>query len=97
MGIHYRRSSRDAPVKDIFSRLSREWGHEDTWGTMTTQDKIIEDFANREYEHGFVTDIEQDTLPPGLDEDVIRHISSKKAEPEWLLDWRLKAYRHWPR
>ena len=62
---------------------------------MTTQDKIIEDFANREYEHGFVTDVEQDTLPPGLDEDVIRHISAKKNEPEWLLEWRLKAYRHW--
>ena len=62
---------------------------------MTTQDRIIEDFANREYEHGFVTDVEQDTLPPGLDEDVIRHISGKKNEPEWLLEWRLKAYRHW--
>ena len=62
---------------------------------MVTQDKIIEEFANREYEHGFVTDVEQETLPPGLDEDVIRFISAKKDEPEWLLEWRLKAYRHW--
>ncbi len=62
---------------------------------MASQDKIIEEFANREYEHGFVTDIEQDTLPPGLDENVIRHISAKKSEPEWLLEWRLKAYRQW--
>ena len=44
---------------------------------------------------GFVTDVEQETLPPGLDEDVVRFISAKKEEPEWLLEWRLKAYRHW--
>ena len=62
---------------------------------MATQDKLIEDFANREYEHGFVTDVEQETLPPGLDEDVIRHISARKEEPEWMLEWRLKAYRNW--
>jgi Fe-S cluster assembly protein SufB len=62
---------------------------------MTEQTKIIEDFANREYEFGFVTDVEQDTLPPGLDENVIRTISAKKDEPEWMLEWRLKAYRHW--
>jgi Fe-S cluster assembly protein SufB len=55
----------------------------------------IEEIANREYEAGFVTDIEQDTLPPGLDEDVIRTISAKKNEPRWLLDWRLKAFRRW--
>jgi len=54
-----------------------------------------EQFANQEYEAGFVTDIEADTLPPGLDEDVIRHISAKKDEPEWLLNWRLEAFRHW--
>jgi Fe-S cluster assembly protein SufB len=62
---------------------------------MATQDKIIEEFANREYEHGFVTEVEQETLPPGLDEDVIRGISARKGEPEWLLQWRLKAYRRW--
>jgi len=54
-----------------------------------------EEFANQEYEAGFVTDIETDTLPPGLNEDVIRHISAKKDEPEWLLNWRLEAFRHW--
>ncbi|MGD8441154.1 MAG: Fe-S cluster assembly protein SufB [Holophagae bacterium] len=62
---------------------------------MSEQNRIIEDFANREYEHGFVTEIEQDTLPPGLDEDVVRAISAKKHEPEWMTEWRLKAYRHW--
>ena len=48
-----------------------------------------------EYAHGFVTEIEADTLPPGLDEDVIRAISARKNEPEWLLAWRLAAYRQW--
>ncbi len=62
---------------------------------MSNQTRIIEDFANREYKHGFVTEIEQDTLPPGLDEDVVRTISAKKSEPEWMTEWRLKAYRHW--
>jgi Fe-S cluster assembly protein SufB len=55
----------------------------------------LEHLANREYKWGFTTDIEADSLPPGLDEDVIRLISHKKNEPEWLLDWRLKAYRRW--
>ena len=55
----------------------------------------IEQLANREYEHGFVTPIEGDTFPPGLSEDVVRAISAKKNEPEWLLDWRLRAYRRW--
>ena len=49
----------------------------------------------RGYQHGFVTDIESDTVPPGLDEDVVRLISRKKGEPEFLTDWRLKALRHW--
>ncbi len=62
---------------------------------MSEQTKIIEDFANREYEHGFVTDVEQDTFPPGLSEDVVRAISAKKNEPEWMTEWRLKAYRKW--
>jgi Fe-S cluster assembly protein SufB len=53
------------------------------------------DIANREYKAGFVTDIEADALPPGLSEDVIRLISQKKGEPDFLLEWRLKAYRHW--
>jgi Fe-S cluster assembly protein SufB len=55
---------------------------------------LLEQFANREYEHGWSVDLEVDQLPPGLNEDVVRAISAKKGEPEWLLDWRLKAYRH---
>ncbi|HMF11432.1 MAG TPA: Fe-S cluster assembly protein SufB [Gemmataceae bacterium] len=62
---------------------------------MSTATSTIEELANREYKHGFVTDIEADTLPRGLSEDVIRAISAKKDEPNWLLEWRLKAYRHW--
>jgi len=55
----------------------------------------IEELVNREYQHGFYTDIEADTVPRGLNEDVVRVISAKKNEPEFMLDWRLKAYRHW--
>ena len=55
----------------------------------------IETLVNREYQHGFVTDIDADQIPPGLSEETIRLISAKKDEPEWLLDWRLKAYRRW--
>jgi Fe-S cluster assembly protein SufB len=55
----------------------------------------VEQLVGREYEAGFVTDIESDTLPPGLDENVIRHISTIKGEPDWLLEWRLGAFRHW--
>jgi len=55
----------------------------------------IETFANQEYKWGFVTDIDSESIPRGLSEDVIRLISAKKNEPEWLLQWRLKAYRHW--
>ncbi len=54
-----------------------------------------EELASREYAAGFVTDIEQETLPPGLNEDVIRHISRMKEEPDWLTEWRLEAFRHW--
>jgi Fe-S cluster assembly protein SufB len=55
----------------------------------------IQDLANREYKYGFVTEIESDTAPRGLSEDIVRLISSKKNEPEFMLQWRLKAYRHW--
>ncbi len=55
----------------------------------------IEELVNREYQHGFVTDIEAEEIPRGLNEDVIRLISAKKHEPEFMLEWRLKAYRHW--
>ena len=55
----------------------------------------IESLVNREYQYGFVSDIESDTIAPGLNEDVVRLISRKKDEPAWLLDWRLKAFRRW--
>jgi Fe-S cluster assembly protein SufB len=60
-----------------------------------TDTQTIEQLAKREYQFGFVTEIEQETFPPGLDEDVIRRLSAIKREPEWMLEWRLKAYRHW--
>ena len=60
-----------------------------------TEAAEIEALVGRSYRHGFVTDIESDTVPPGLDADVIRFISRKKGEPQFLLDWRLKAFRHW--
>ena len=62
---------------------------------MSTETSTIESLANREYKYGFVTDIEADAAPRGLSEDIVRLISGKKGEPEWLLEWRLKAYRHW--
>jgi Fe-S cluster assembly protein SufB len=62
---------------------------------MSTPD--IDALVNRSYRHGFVTDIESDTVPPGLDESVVRLISHKKQEPQFLLDWRLRALRHWQR
>jgi Fe-S cluster assembly protein SufB len=62
---------------------------------MTTPANTIQELANREYKWGFVTDIEQEVIPKGLNEDVVRLISAKKGEPEFMLDWRLKAYRHW--
>ena len=55
----------------------------------------IQEIASQEYKYGFITDIESDIAPPGLTEDIVRLISSKKEEPEWLLEWRLKAFRHW--
>jgi len=62
---------------------------------MSTPDNTVEQLANREYKWGFVSDIESDSLPPGLSEEVVRWISAKKNEPEFMLEWRLKAYRHW--
>jgi len=62
---------------------------------MATETKELSDIVRKKYQHGFVTDIEQDLVPPGLDEDVVRLISRKKGEPEFLTNWRLKAYRHW--
>src|SRR5262249_30284579 len=62
---------------------------------MTTATSTIQELANREYKHGFVTEIEADTVPRGLNEEIVRAISARKQEPAWLLEWRLKAFRHW--
>ena len=62
---------------------------------MATTPDNLSDLVEQKYQHGFVTDIEQDIVPPGLNEDVIRLISKKKKEPAFLTEWRLKAYRHW--
>src|SRR5918993_4156321 len=62
---------------------------------MKSGNNTVEDLTRREYKYGFITDIESDTVPPGLNEDIIRLISAKKNEPEFMLEWRLKAYRHW--
>ena len=62
---------------------------------MSTTSNELDTIVGQKYRHGFVTDIESDTMPPGLDEDVIRLISRKKSEPQFMLDWRLRAFRHW--
>jgi len=62
---------------------------------VSSKPQDVEALIGRKYQHGFVTDIESDSLPPGLDEEVVRAISRKKQEPAFLLDWRLKAFRHW--
>ncbi|HYU78561.1 MAG TPA: Fe-S cluster assembly protein SufB [Vicinamibacterales bacterium] len=62
---------------------------------MSTSTEVIEQLANTEYKYGFITDVEQEIVPKGLNEDVVRLISTKKREPEWLLQWRLKSYRAW--
>jgi len=62
---------------------------------MSSSESSVESLVNREYQYGFVTDIESEVIPRGLDEDVVRLISAKKQEPAWLLEWRLKAYRRW--
>ena len=62
---------------------------------MNALETEIDDLVGREYKEGFVTDIESDTLPPGLDEDVIRAVYSKKNAPKCMLDWSLEAYQRW--
>src|SRR5882762_9500205 len=64
-------------------------------GRFAVMSSSIETLVNREYQYGFVTDVDTDTIPPGLSEEVVRLISAKKGEPAWLLDWRLKGYRRW--
>lgn len=63
--------------------------------TDFNEDKLIEEVTTSDYKYGFVTDIEQEFAPKGLNEDIVRFISEKKEEPEFMLEWRLKAYRHW--
>jgi Fe-S cluster assembly protein SufB len=62
---------------------------------MNNQDEILNDLTGSDYKYGFYTDIETDTLPKGLNEDIIRQISLRKGEPDWMLEWRLKAYAQW--
>ncbi len=62
---------------------------------MSTTQPNFEDITNQPYKYGFITEIDSESVPPGLDESVVRLISAKKQEPEWLLEWRLKAYRYW--
>jgi Fe-S cluster assembly protein SufB len=62
---------------------------------MSKDNQVLEQLTSKEYEHGWSTNIEADSAPKGLNEDIIKFISAKKNEPEWLLEWRLKAYRHW--
>ena len=62
---------------------------------MVETPAVLDWIINREYEHGFVSDVHADALPPGLSEHVIRAISAKKGEPPFMLEWRLAAYRHW--
>jgi Fe-S cluster assembly protein SufB len=62
---------------------------------MSKDNQVLEEFTSKEYEHGWTTNIEADSAPKGLSEDIVRFISAKKNEPEWLLEWRLKAYRQW--
>jgi Fe-S cluster assembly protein SufB len=62
---------------------------------MSTATETIEGLVRQEYKYGFVTDVEADSAPPGLNEDIVRFISAKKNEPAFMLEWRLKAYRHW--
>ena len=62
---------------------------------MVSKAAIQEAFASQEYKHGFFTELDEDMAPKGLNEDIVRLISRKKKEPEWMLEWRLRAYRHW--
>ncbi len=62
---------------------------------MSDEKKHLQNLANQEYKYGFVTDIETDTIPKGLNEEIIRTISEKKNEPEFMLEWRLRAFSQW--
>ena len=84
-------SKRPVPVSSVELDTGSWTG---SW-QLSTSTETIEELATREYKYGFVTDVESETIPKGLNEDVVRLISQKKNEPEWLLEWRLKAYRLW--
>lgn len=60
-----------------------------------TEDDLQKELETKEYKYGFYTDIESDTLPVGLNEEIIKAISAKKEEPQWMTEWRLEAFRHW--
>jgi Fe-S cluster assembly protein SufB len=62
---------------------------------VNEQDRILSEVTGGEYKYGFYTDIETETIPKGLNEEIVRMISAKKGEPEWMLEFRLKAFRHW--
>ena len=62
---------------------------------MPTSTKTVEELANQDYKYGFVTNVDADEIPKGLNEEVVRLISAKKNEPDWLLEWRLNAFRVW--
>ena len=82
-------------IQDAHGNLCRPVELRIRENAMSTNVDPIRDFAEREYKWGFVSDIEEERIPKGLNEDVIRLISEKKKEPEFMLEWRLKAYRHW--
>ena len=62
---------------------------------MSDNNAFVRRVAEQKYEHGFITDVQTEKIPAGLTEDIVRLISAKKGEPDWLLDFRLKAFRHW--
>ena len=81
-------------VPGTSTEVSFAISHEGT-EQMTSTNQAVKQLVSDEYEHGFVTPIESDTLPPGLGEEVIRAISARKQEPAWMLQRRIEAYRHW--
>ena len=83
----------------IFAKISgeqnRSYSFFNDYNMAKEQDNILEEVTGGEYKYGFVTHVETEMIEKGLNEEVIRTISAKKEEPEWLLEFRLKAYRHW--
>ena len=98
-GRSARRQARYGPghsaFRPAFTQRAAPRGRTREVMSLSEDTQALHDLAKRDYKYGFVTDIEQDSLPPGLDEDVVRAISAIKGEPEWMTEWRLKAFRHW--